>query len=80
MTQKEELTENIKYFGFSLLHLQSCQRELEDTLRRAQNRPPEGEADGSITEIEWSRADALNSAIKVLIYNLKRMNGEVNWD
>lgn len=58
MTQREEaaaiVAEIVDRVGSVMVPLVDASRRLDDVLGRAQNGPPDGEADGSLTPEQWT--------------------------
>lgn len=66
MTNDKEFTAICASFPFDLPTLEALHRRLDDLLRRTQNGPPHGEADGTINERTWNQLRSLTWAMRDL--------------
>lgn len=70
MTQKARADRVVDALKKHAEPLKELEQELDRILCEAQNRPPEGASDGSMTPKEWGDFHALREAVEELVWRL----------
>lgn len=68
MTQKEQADALLKRLSYMFPELDSIRQALDEVVGKAQNGPPDGEADGSIDETFWHGLALINRSLDNLIH------------
>lgn len=76
MTQRDRLLKVVK-ISFDVAALSAAKHKLSTTLAEAQNRPPEGEADGSVSEELWSLFWAVEDTLGILLLELRKLDNHL---
>lgn len=70
MTQKERALLVVAALKTHVEDLKSCERVLDQVLEEAQNGPPDGASDGSLSLQEWGRLKELRETLEELLWRL----------